>query len=26
LKIDMVAEGIRWFEDAGSAPFYLPLD
>jgi len=25
LKIDMVAEGIRWFEDAGSAPFYLPL-
>ena len=26
LKIDMVAEGIRWFEDAGSAPIYLPVD
>jgi ubiquinone/menaquinone biosynthesis C-methylase UbiE len=25
LKIDMVDEGICWFEDAGSAPFYLPV-
>jgi ubiquinone/menaquinone biosynthesis C-methylase UbiE len=25
LKIDMVAEGICWFEDAGSAPIYLPV-
>jgi hypothetical protein len=26
LKIDMVNEGICWFEDAGSTPIYLPVD
>jgi SAM-dependent methyltransferase len=25
LKIDMVDEGICWFEDAGSTPIYLPM-
>lgn len=25
LKIDLVAEGICWFEDAGSAPLYVPV-
>jgi len=25
LKIDLVDEGICWFEDAGSTPIYLPM-